>query len=160
MKKTLCVLLVIAVAVCLMNSRIVEQAVGSAVFLFLSLTSDDSEDRAEIIAFVLDHHDELMTCIQDNDFSVFENHKFIKEINPKKDVVDFYCGGAGIGSATSYCGFYYTPENDIYSIWCAPGKNAAMAASGDGFLWEEKNGDNRYYTEQICDCFYYYEASF
>ena len=35
-----------------------------------------------------------------------------------------------------------------------------LAPSGNGFEWQEANGDNWYYTEHICGNFYYYEASF
>ena len=82
------------------------------------------------------------------------------DIDADDTVVDFSCGGAGIGSSTSYVGFYYTLDNDMTAVWCAPSFASLLMASGNGFEWHEPNGDNRYYTEHICGNFYYYEASF
>ena len=74
--------------------------------------------------------------------------------------MDFSCGGVGIGSATTYVGFYYTPDHNISAVWCAPSSPDSMTPLGNGYEWQEPNGDNRYYTEHICGNFYYYEASF
>ena len=74
---------------------------------------------------------------------------------------DVGCGvGAGVGSGTSYVGFYYSSNDDMTAVWCAPSSVNSLTASGNGFEWQEQNGDNRYYTEHICGHFYYYEASF
>lgn len=81
-------------------------------------------------------------------------------INADEKLVEFSCGGAGIGSATSYVGFYYSPNDDMNELWCAPPFFSSLTPSGNGFEWHEQNGDNSYYTEHICEHFYYYEASF
>lgn len=133
---------------------------GGAFFLFLISTGDDRTDKGNIIEFVCENQDQLLKAIDDGDFSAFENQGFIKGVDASDTVVDFYCGGFGVGSATSYVGFYYTPENDMAAMWCAPSSAALLIPSGNGFVWREPNGDNRYYTEHICGDFYYYEASF
>jgi hypothetical protein len=97
---------------------------------------------------------------EDKDFSDYENKGFIKKIDCDIHVVDFSCGGAGVGSGTSYVGFFYTADDDMAAVWCAPYSEASLEPSGSGFAWQEENGDNRYYTEHICGHFYYYEASF
>jgi len=133
---------------------------GSAAFLFLAATGDDSADKADIFEFVYANEETLLKAIEDEDFSAFENQGLIKEIGPDDTVVDFSCGGAGIGSGTSYVGFYYTPNHDMTAVWCAPSSATALIPCGAGFEWREESGDNYYYTEHICGCFYYYEASF
>ena len=107
-----------------------------------------------------EYYDELLKAIENGDFSAFENKGFIKDIDPDEVVVDFSCGGAGVGSGTSYVGFYYTTDNDMTAVWCAPSSASLLTPSGNGFEWQESNGDNWYYTEHICGNFYYYEASF
>ena len=92
--------------------------------------------------------------------AAFENQGFIKQIEDDDEAVDFSCGGAGVGSGTSYVGFYYTPDNDMTAVWCAPSSSLMLVPCGDGYEWWEPNGDNHYYTEHICGNFYYYEASF
>ena len=133
---------------------------GGAFFLYLIATGDDSADKDEVFAFVCEHEEKLLEAIENGDFSAYENKGFIKKINADETVVDFSCGGAGIGPNTSYVGFYYTPDNDMTAVWCAPLSASGLIPSGNGFEWQEANGDNRYYTEHICGNFYYYEASF
>ena len=133
---------------------------GGAFFLFLVATGDDRADKDEVFDFVSENEEELLKAIEAGDLSAFENQGFIKDIDPDETVVDFSCGGAGVGSGTSYVGFYYTSENDMAAVWCAPSSASSLIPSGNGFEWQEANGDNRYYTEHICGNFYYYEASF
>ena len=157
MKKIICMLLVLCMLLPLAGCS---DVLGGAFFLFLAATSDDSADKDEIIEFVCEKEDELLKAIEDGDFSAFENKGFIKDIDADETVVDFSCGGAGIGSGTSYVGFYYTPNNDMTAVWCAPSSSGSLTPSENGFEWREPNGDNRYYTEHICGNFFYYEASF
>ena len=133
---------------------------GGAFFLFLVATGDDSADKDEVFDFVSENEEDLLKAIEAGDYSAFENQGFIKDIDPDETVVDFSCGGAGVGSGTSYVGFYYTSENDMAAVWCAPSSASSLIPSGNGFEWQEANGDNWYYTENICGNFYYYEASF
>lgn len=157
MKKIICMLLVLCMLLPLTGCS---DVLGGAFFLFLVATGDDSADKDEIIEFVCEKEDELLKAIKDGDFSAFENKGFIKDIDADETVVDFSCGGAGIGSGTSYVGFYYTPNNDMTAVWCAPSSSGSLTPSENGFEWHEPNGDNWYYTEHICGNFFYYEASF
>ena len=134
--------------------------VTGAMFLILAAASDDRADKTEVFEFVQEKEYELLEAIESGDFSAFENKGFIKNIDATEPAVDFSCGGAGFGSATSYVGFYYSPDNSMTAVWCAPPSEGSLVPSGDGFLWQEPDGDNRYYTEHICGNFYYYEASF
>lgn len=157
LKKSICVLLVVAMMFSLCGCSDLLAAVG---ILAVIMTSDDRADKDEIFVFVRDHESQLLSAIEKDDFTEFENQGFIKDIDADEDAVDFSCGGAGMGSATAYVGFYYTPSHDMTAVWCAPYSEASLSPSGNGFLWQEPDSDNRYYTEQICGCFYYYEASF
>lgn len=134
--------------------------VGGLAFLAAVLMSDDSADKDDVFAFVQENEAALLKAIEDKDFSAYENKGFIKKIDCDILVVDFSCGGAGVGSGTSYVGFFYTADDDMAAVWCAPYSEASLEPSGSGFAWQEENGDNRYYTEHICGHFYYYEASF
>jgi len=133
---------------------------GSAFFLILSAVNDDRADKDDIIEFVCQNEEALLQAIKRGKLSEFENTGVIGEIDASLAVVDFSCGGAGMGSGTSYVGFYYTPYHDMAAVWCSPPSADLLIPCGNGFEWREPNGDNRYYTEQICGKFYYYEASF
>ena len=133
---------------------------GGAFFFFLSVIGDDRADKEEIIAFVCEHEEELLYAVESSDYSAFENKGFIQDISDEDTVVDFYCGGSGFGSATSYVGFYYTPDHNMLAMWCAPTESSPLVPSGNGYAWNQPDGDNWYYTEHICGNFYYYEAGF
>lgn len=157
MKKIACLVLTLCI---LLSLPACSKLFGGALFLFLTAIGDDSADKNEVFEFVSEKEEELRQAIEDGDFSAFENQGFIKNIEADDKIVDFSCGGAGIGSGTSYVGFYYTPYNDMTAIWCAASTVDCLTPSGNGFEWHETNGDNYYYTENICGNFYYYEASF
>ena len=159
LKKGLCILLAVIMLVSLSGCRSIEEFVGGAFFLFLIAASDDRAEKETIIAYVQEHEEELLSCIEENDYSALQDHSIIKDVDADETVVDFSCGGAGVGSGTSYCGFYYSANNNMDAIWCAP-PATELTPAGDGFAWQEEGGDNRYYTEKICEYFYYYEASF
>lgn len=157
LKKGLCLLMA---TVMLFSLYGCSDILGGALFLFLVATGDDSADKDEVFEFVCENEEELLKAIEDGDLSAFEHLGCIKGIDADEAVVDFSCGGAGVGSGTSYVGFYYTPDHDMTAAWCAPSSSDSLQPSGNGFVWQEQNGDNRYYTEHICGNFYYYEASF
>lgn len=158
MKRILCVLLVLCMLFSLSGCS--EEILGSALFFFLVATGDDRADKEDVFEFVCEKEEELLKAIEAGDFSAFENQGLIKDIDADETVVDFSCGGAGAGPATSYVGFYYTPDNDMTAVWCAPSSASSLTPSGNGFAWQDPDGDNSYYTEHICGNFYYYEASF
>lgn len=134
--------------------------IAGIAFTVVGLMSDDRADKDDIFEFVRENEAALLKAIEDKDFSAYENKGFINKIDRDLNVVDFACGGAGMGSGTSYVGFFYTADHDMAAVWCAPYSEASLEPSGNGFAWQEQDGDNRYYTEHICGNFYYYEASF
>ena len=157
MKKCVCVLLILCSLLSLVGCA---DTFGGAFFLFLVAASDDSADKNTVFEFVCQQEEELLAAIESGNFAAFENKGFIKTIDADEKVVDFSCGGGGVGSGTSYVGFYYTPDHDMAAVWCAPFSADDLSSCGNGFAWQETDGDNRYYTEHICGSFYYYEASF
>lgn len=134
------------------------------VFLLLGLAAcnplDGRADKDTIFQLVTDKRQLLLSCIEKNDFEELDWNLSIQEIDVNDDHVDFSCGGAGFGSQTAYRGFFYTENEDMYAVWCAPPNDQRLSAEGDGYKWTEENGDNTYYVEKICDNFYYYEATF
>ena len=151
-KKLLCLVLCLLCTVPLSGC-------GGILLAGIAALSDDRADKTAIISYVKDNESTLVECIKKNDFTQLNKNKIIKEINGKNDFVEFYCGGAGFGSATSYRGFYYSENDDMTSIWCASEVDK-LSPAGGGYEWHEKDGDDSYYTEIICGHFYYYDASY
>lgn len=123
------------------------------------ISLDDRAEKGKILRLVKENRELLQQCIEQENFDSLRFFSIVQEIHTYSDHIDFYCGGAGFGPATAYCGFFYTETENMSAIWCAPGVDF-LTPSGDGYLWEEENGDNRYYVERICEHYYYYEASF
>lgn len=71
--------------------------------------------------------------------------------------LDFFCYGFGIVPASSCKGFYYSPQDVPLGY---QGSGQPLTEDGTGWSWEEEAGDHRYYTEKICDKFYFYEMHF
>lgn len=121
---------------------------------------DDRADKDMIFRLVTDNQQLLLSCIEKNTFDELNWSLSVQEVDVNEDHVDFSCGGAGFGSQTAYRGFFYTENDNMYAVWCAPSNDQSLSADGDGYTWTEEAGDNTYYVEKICDNFYYYEASF
>ena len=132
--------------------------------LILVLTScriplDDRESKKTVIEYVNDNTDLILKSIKSGDYSEIEKSDIIKKIDEREDCIDFFCGGSGFGSATIYGGFFYSPNDDMYAIWCASPRDS-LSPRGKGYYWEEPYGDNYYYVEKICDNIFYYYAHF
>lgn len=79
-------------------------------------------------------------------------------IDDEKKYIDFDCGGSGFGPSTSYSGFYYSIDGKPSGLSFY--ENDDLESDGNGWCYEQKKGDNKYYTEKIQDNWYYYTASF
>ena len=111
---------------------------------------------------VQNHHSVILLNIENQELHNVLSVDGIQEIDTVDGVIDFYCGGAGMGPSTSYYGFYYTADNSPAAIFAGTsfGDPAILREDGNGFSMQEEVGDNHYYTEKILDGFYSYEAHF
>lgn len=118
-------------------------------------------DKNEIIELVNENQIEITNAIENNNFENIEKIKGIEDITVEENYIDFYCGGKGIGSATSYYGFYFSKDNaiDVKENIEYP-KGETLQQDGKGYSWNESNGDNRFYVEKITDGFFYYESHY
>lgn len=152
MKKRLACLLLLACFVMFLTA-----CAPLALFFFDTLVSDHLSKK-EIFSLVKKNEELLRNDVANHDFTKSAELKGIVEINVEEEIIDFDCGGSGFGSATSYYGFYYASGDDkMTAIWCGGGP---LSKDGDGYSWREAEGDNSYYTEEICENFYYYESTF
>ena len=74
------------------------------------------------------------------------------------DVVCVDYGGWGFGSSTRYWGVNYVTDDRLVGFQGTSIEGAVP--EGDGWLWQQADGDNRCYVEQLAPCWYYFEASF
>ena len=71
-------------------------------------------------------------------------------------IVKFMCVAEGIVTSGVEAGFYYSPDDAPAYVGWFP--NIKLAEDGDGWSWSDGT-DNRYFTERICEDFYYYTES-
>ncbi len=74
---------------------------------------------------------------------------------PHSGMIEFQTSAFGLVPSSTYSGFYYSPEDVPMGFQSA---QVDFAEHGDGWLWEEPEGDNRQYMEKIADHWYWYEA--
>ena len=136
-------------------------------------------DKTALFEIVSANRDILLEDIEQNDYSrtkqLFAAHEEL-DIIPENECVTFDCGGFGFGPETSYWGFYYTPwdgpaavngiEEPYASYFIADGPELIdyLTPEDDGLAWHERSvnprGDNIYYTERICEGFWYYRLDY
>lgn len=138
MKKAAFLLLVALIFLSFSACQSAEDFFGGLVFMGAIMSSDDSVPKEEIIEFVNEHKDELLECVDKNDFSEFDGYGIVKSVDATGGYVEFYCGGRGLSVSGYYCGFFYSPDDNENAL---------------------KQGDE-YYSEKIFDCFYFYEATY
>lgn len=157
LKKAGCILSVVLILFSFTACQSTEDAFGALAFFSMIMASDDSVPKDKIVEFVNEHQDELKECAENDDFSEFEGRGVVKSVYDSGTYTGFYCGGKGLAAGSSYyCGFFYSPHDSATAMW----PHLTVSPEENGFVYEEVNGDNRFYSEEIFDCFFYYEQSY
>ena len=73
-----------------------------------------------------------------------------------KGVLQFVCVAEGIAPAGFVAGFYYSPDDEPLLIGWGLSGPSELVEDGEGYSWTDGT-DNSYYTERICENFYYYQ---
>lgn len=71
-------------------------------------------------------------------------------------IIKFMCVAEGIVTSSVEAGFHYSPDGAPAYVGWFPG--IGLTEDGNGWSWSD-GMDNRYYTERICENFYYYTES-
>lgn len=71
-------------------------------------------------------------------------------------IIKFMCVAEGIATSGVEAGFYYSPSDVPAYVGWFP--NIKLVEDGDGYSYSDGT-DNRYYTQRICENFYYYTES-
>ena len=133
-------------------------------FILLVAWGSDHLTQNQIAALAEENKEKIVDCIQAGNADRLKDWKGIKDVwTLDNGCIVFYCGGEGFGPATSYYGFYYSPDDTPFDIEAMTGGDP-LVEEGNGWGWHEcqnsRKGDNAYYTERICPCFFYYESHF
>ena len=131
---------------------------------FGELLRGDEIPKDDIFKIVLENRETILADISSEDFENALAIEGIKEISPAEyfgdGVYDFYCGGSGFASNTSYCGFYYVGDRDASCLYDKDGYKKTV--DGNIITWRQSDpgGDNEFVLEKICDGFWYYHLKY
>lgn len=138
-------------------------AVVSLVFMLLLTScsfSNAAADKADILNLFHDNRATIVSAVKDGNFDSVERIPGIHSVYQSNNYIDFSCGGAGLGSATDYRGFFYSKSDDLTAWNGGVCRADELETYGNGYQYRQPDGDNEYYVEQIEDHFFYYEAHF
>ena len=127
--------------------------------LVFTSCSKNLTKKSDIISLYQKNEDTFLKAASSGDYSSVEHINGVQRVLIWEDYVDIKCGGAGFGSSTHYYGIFYSDNDNLCAIDVAGPENK-LVKYGDGYLYQEDDGDNRYYVEPLGNHFYYYEAHF
>jgi hypothetical protein len=120
---------------------------------------DRAEVRTSIITLYEENRETFLAAAVSGDFSAVEALEGITSVTERKNHVDIFCRGFGLGSATSYFGIYYSPSDDLCAAYGALPLDE-LQPEGNGWRYREPEGDNTFYVEPLGDHFFYYYTAF
>ena len=128
--------------------------------LSFSGCSRSVQEKERIFELVTEHQEVLQ---QDVERDAYDDSRAIEGIRDVCDVeqyVIYDCGGYGIAPSSAVFGFYHSPENVPLCVFdsCIISVNRGFQKDGDGY--SGNFGGNSYYTEKICDTFWFFEFRF
>lgn len=98
---------------------------------------------------------QFVESVDNGEFEKLVNIDGIQSVFESDEYVDINCGKVG---GKAYYGIFYSADGDM----CAVDVTAPielMDACGDGYKYENANGQ-KYYVESLGDNYFYYEAEF
>ena len=130
-----------------------------AIFFTFSACSNNLTEKSDIISLYQKNEQIFLLAAKNGDYSAIEGIKGVQKVIIQDTYIDIQCGGAGFGPSTHYYGIFYSADDNLCAIDVA-GPRDKLVEHGEGYLYQEESGDNRYYVEPLGNHFYYYEAHF
>ena len=105
----------------------------------LTSCSGNLTDKSDIVSLYQKNEDTFLQAARNGDYSSVEGISGVRKVLVREEYVDVQCGGTGFGSNTHYYGIFYSAD-DVKD---------KLVEQSDGYLYQEENGDNRYYIEPL-----------
>lgn len=93
------------------------------------------------------------------DYTELEKLRGVQKVIVWDEYVDIQCGGSGFGPSTHYYGIFYSETDNLCAIDVS-GPRDELMPDGNGYRYNQHDGDNEYYVEPLGNHFFYYEAHF
>lgn len=146
------------VEMCSMKKAII--CLLSAFLLFvLASCSNNLTDKNDIISVFRKNESSFIEASESSAYKNLEKIKGIQKVIIWDDYIDIQCGGSGFGPHTHYYGIFFSLTDDLCAIDVA-GPADELVDDGNGYRYQQQNGDNAYYVEPLGNHYFYYEAHF
>lgn len=139
--------------------RIITGLVLICMFATFAGCSQNHTEKSEVISLFQKNEEIFLQAANSGDYSSVERIWGVQSVYLSERYVKIDCGGAGFGPGTHYYGIFYSADDDLCAVDVA-GPKDQLVEYNDGYLYQEDDGDNRYYVETLGNHFYYYEAHF
>ena len=116
--------------------------VSISLFTACSL-SDDLTDKADIIKLFNDNKDSIVSAVDGGSFDEVEKIRGIESVYESDNYIDFSCGG-----------FFYSATDDLTAWNGGVCPADELYEFGDGYKYQQADGDNEYYVEEIGEHFF------
>ena len=141
-----------------------------SIFVFCAVLTgcglfNDNVSKDRIIEYVTNNHEILEVITEDeipSEQAELESwirnclgkQTIVKSVYRYNDnVIDFYCGGTGLATNSTYSGFYYSADNTPFAL-VFPSDKLVETSSGI-FEWKSNTGEE-IITERIMPNWFYY----
>ena len=126
---------------------------------------NDDVSRDRIIEYVTNNHETLEAIAEDeipNENAELESwirdrlgkQTIVKSVYRfNNNIIDFYCGGTGLATNSTYSGFYYSADNTPFALEF-PSDELVETSSGV-YEWKSNTGEE-ILTERIIPNWFYY----
>ncbi len=129
------------------------------VICLLSACSSNLTSKESVVNLYTKNEALFIDAASKKSFSDLEKINGVQKVLVWDNYVDIQCGGSGFGSSTHYYGIFFSEDDDLCAVDVAGPLNE-LVEDGNGYLYEQSDGDNEYYVEPLENHYYYYEAYF
>ncbi|MBQ9392404.1 MAG: hypothetical protein IJU18_00235, partial [Oscillospiraceae bacterium] len=129
------------------------------VICLLSACSSNLTSKESVVNLYTKNEALFIDAASKKSFSDLEKINGVQKVLVWDNYVDIQCGGSGFGSSTHYYGIFFSEDDDLCAVDVAGPLNE-LVEDGNGYRYEQSDGDNEYYVEPLENHYYYYEAHF
>ena len=129
------------------------------IFATFTACSRNLTDKDDIISLFKKHEATFLKAGENGDYTAVERIRGVQKVHTNGDYINIEFGSSGFATSTHYYGIFYSADDDLCAVDVAGAKDE-LVQYGNGYQYEQSDGDNVYYVEPLGNHFFYYEAHF
>lgn len=117
------------------------------------------EIKASIISLYRENETLFTEAASSGDFSTVATLNGVESVYHGQDYVSIFCRGTGFASNSCYFGLYYSATDNLCAQYGSLPADE-LAPAGNGYRYQQPDGDNTYYVEPLGNHYFYYEETY